>query len=88
MREMLTPEAGDTHWLAERRLAVTVVVVAIVIVAAGSALPAVMSGPAVLGLPFGLFLGLLGAPLALLLLAGVFLLRQGAVDETYDAAEE
>lgn len=88
MREMLTPEASDTHWLAERRLAVTIVVVMALIVAGAVYIPALVGGPAILGLPFGYFLAALGVPLALLLLVGLFLARQAAVDETYDAAEE
>lgn len=88
MREMLTPEASDTHWVAERRLAVTIVVIMLLLVAAAVFLPAFGADAAVLGLPFGYFMAALGVPVALVLLVGLFLARQASVDEVYDAAEE
>jgi len=88
MREMLTPEASETHWLAERRLAATVIVLALALIAGAAFLPGLVAGPDVMGVPFGYFLASLGVPLALVLLVGLFLARQAAVDEAYDAAEE
>ena len=88
MREMLTPEASDTHWLAERRLAITIVVLTLLFVAGAALLPLWLGGPAVLGLPFGYFLAGIGVPLEQMLLVGLFAARQSTVDEAYDAAEE
>lgn len=88
MREMLTPEASETHWLAERRLAATVVILALIAIAGAAFLPGLVPGPDVMGLPFSYFLAALGVPAALVVLVGLFLARQAAVDEAYDAAEE
>jgi len=88
MRDTLTPEASDTHWLAERRLAMTMVVVTLALVIAAATAPLWLGGLTVFGQPGAYFLAGTGVPLALVLLVGLFAVRQGAVDETYDAAEE
>lgn len=88
MRDTLTPEASATHWMAERRLAVTMVVLTLALVAAAVLVPPWLGEIAVLGLPLGYFLAAIGVPLVLMVLAGLFSVRQAAVDETYDAAEE
>ena len=88
MPDNLTPEATTSHWLMEIRLAVFMVVLALVVAAGvGVAAPWLM-GFAILGQPLGFFLAGQGAIIALVVLAFVHAARQDKVDEDYDAAEE
>lgn len=88
MRELLTPEAGDMHWLLERRLAATIVVLAAALVLGAALVPPLLPGATILGLPLGWFLAGLGVPIALVALVAVYIARQAAIDEACEVAEE
>ena len=77
-----------TWWRRTRQSAAATVAVGAVAGVATLALDGAAGGPLILGLPPGEFVAVILAPLAILIAAFAFAVRQQALDRRHDVAEE
>lgn len=88
MDDDLTPEAEAAHWEMSCRLAVTVTVTGIVLLAAAALAPVLLDGSRLWGLPLGSLIAGAGVPVLVLFVIFAFDGRQGMIDERYRASED
>jgi len=88
MPDDLTPEAEAAHWEVSCRLAVTLTVIALVLLVGIAFAAPVLDAVSVLGLPLGYVMAGVGVPVLMLLLLFGYEGRQGGIDERHGAAED
>lgn len=88
MNDYLPPEAETAHWSMSVRLAVSITIAALLLLALAALSGLLLSGVSVFGLPLAFVIPGIGVPVALALLIFGFDLRQRGVDAAFHAAEE